>query len=177
MEFKYEKHNRTKRALLLSDEELIETLEENQVCWLFHFRFMSISEYITMFPFFFNQGPTSKSYDLEIYRLLSRASVRLAEKIVHCRFRDIHLVWGTAYLVLSGGHFHWFRRHPFPASGGFKAIWRDWFWFHGTDIIANNEVVYSITSTLHVQFSSPIFTTLTAKVRLPWNVIHIKERI
>ena len=31
MEFKYEPHSRTKLPLLQSDEELIETLEENQV--------------------------------------------------------------------------------------------------------------------------------------------------
>jgi len=35
MEFQYEPHGRTQIPLLQSDEELIETLEENQVCLAF----------------------------------------------------------------------------------------------------------------------------------------------
>jgi len=35
MEFKYEPHTRTQLPLLQSDEELIETLEENQASSLF----------------------------------------------------------------------------------------------------------------------------------------------
>ena len=73
MEFEHEIHPRTKVGLLQSSEELIETLEDNQVCYnsvlsILHYRHVF---FILLPP----SGPTSKHDDVKVCGLFLGRSV------------------------------------------------------------------------------------------------------
>lgn len=76
MEFEHEDHSRTGLKLLKTSEELIETLEDNQV-W----EDIYLSVYKSIFLF---AGSTSKLDDFQICRLLFRAGLLLAEETFQC---------------------------------------------------------------------------------------------
>ena len=75
MKFQHEQHHRTETMLLKSDEELIETLEDNQVlmiwCMPYDVRACVI-------------GSTTKYDDFKICWLLPGRGVWLAEEPYHC---------------------------------------------------------------------------------------------
>ena len=76
MEFQHEQHHRTDTMLLKSDEELIETLEDNQVL---DDNYSCVCELI-----FCVIGSTTKYDHIKICRLLPGRGVWLAEEPCHC---------------------------------------------------------------------------------------------
>lgn len=89
MEFEHEKHNRTGLQLLKTSEELVETLEENQVRekerQIIRERERPIincqAETEDVVEFL---GSTSKYDDLQICWALSRTSLVLAKELIKC---------------------------------------------------------------------------------------------
>ena len=77
MEFQHDKHLRTGTMLLKSDEELIETLEDNQVR-IYASILMCYYWCVLML------GSTSKHDDIKVYWFLFGRSFRLAEEAYHC---------------------------------------------------------------------------------------------
>lgn len=79
MQFNYEPHTRTGKSLLKSDEELIETLEENQVQYYHVVLNNDVPVKIDIY-----QGAIAKFDDIEIYCVFLGTSVRMAKETVHC---------------------------------------------------------------------------------------------
>ena len=79
MEFEHDPHPRTKITMLKTSEELIETLEDNQVCFLLDFKILKgylfvLSEYVVYFSIKFVQNLckiTLIFYDCMIYHKIS----------------------------------------------------------------------------------------------------------
>jgi dynein heavy chain len=72
MEFEHDVHPRTKVGLLQSNEELIETLEDNQVCYN---SVLSISSPVDFFILLPPSGPTSEHDDVKVCGLFLGRSV------------------------------------------------------------------------------------------------------
>ena len=107
MEFEHEKHNRTGLTMLKASEELIETLEDNQVsdnklttrCLTYMYAPIS---YLHLFL----TGSTAKHANIEIHRPLLGGSVVLATQVVDRRPGDRDLVRSAAHLVALGVDLH-----------------------------------------------------------------------
>lgn len=106
MEFEKEIHARTGATLIRASEELIETLEENQVKTFHNDKFTLSTS--TLSPYL-HTGPAAKSYHLEVHRPFSGRGVQLAEEVEHRRSSDHYLARSATNLDASGEHLHLVR--------------------------------------------------------------------
>ena len=84
MEFEHEVHPRTKIGLLQSSEELIETLEDNQVCChLSSLESQMSHQLVSLFFVSPPSGATPEHDDVKVCGLLPGGSVRLAEEALN----------------------------------------------------------------------------------------------
>lgn len=115
MEFEREVHSRTGATLIRASEELIETLEENQVNYLInistnssklkHFKYFQpiAANYNFLFK---TAGTIAKSDHFEIYRALPGGGVIVAKEIEYRRSGNDNLVRSSTYLDASREHLH-----------------------------------------------------------------------
>ena len=84
LEFEQEIHTRTQCILLRASEELIETLEENQVNEI-DIQFFNLNLYTKSKNKTLNNilGPTTKLDNIKIHSIFLRRSIRMATKAVH----------------------------------------------------------------------------------------------
>lgn len=112
MEFEKEIHARTGATLIRASEELIETLEENQVRSKRNCVILENKDV----PFFV--GPASESDHFEIHRSLLGRSVQLAAKFEHRGPSDHNLVRGAKNLDAPRKYLHVLRRYTKAITRG-----------------------------------------------------------
>ena len=106
MEFEHEKHNRTGLTMLKASEELIETLEDNQVRRRNPGKLLIFAIILQSIYFHLSTGSTAKHVDVEVHRSLLGGSDVVAAQVVDRRPGDRDLVRSAAHLVALGVDLH-----------------------------------------------------------------------
>lgn len=119
MEFEQELHTRTGCILLKASEELIETLEDNQVLIFFPL----------VLDFFFNPlstGPATESDHFQIHRTLFRRSLFVATETKHRGSSHYSLVWSPTDVDALGIDFYELGGYSDAVTARRGAIQQHW---------------------------------------------------
>lgn len=124
MEFEKEIHARTGATLIRASEELIETLEENQVK-TFQSKRQTQSISILFFHHLLHTGPVAKSHHLQVHSPFSGRGVQLAAEVEHRGPSDHDLVRGATNLDASGKYLHLVRGYTQTIAHGCREVRQD----------------------------------------------------